>query len=194
MTVETYTNLGDVSWQCPAGVITVQVECWGCGGTGYQNIGDDGGGGGGGGAYAKTNAISVSPGKSYTVHIQAGNTAYSNFVGESSGECRAANGVGNQTGSAEQKAGGAGGTTANSIGDTKTVGINGAAGINFGNGGAGGAGGNGGAGGPSGTNGTVPGGGGGGQAYSGGAFGNYANGQVKLTYTAASNRNVSSQY
>ena len=73
-TVDTYTS--SATWTCPAGVTSVQVECWGGGGAGgsakcFGGMGDYAyGAGGAGGAYAfKT--VSVTPGLTYTVNVGA---------------------------------------------------------------------------------------------------------------------------
>lgn len=59
------------TWTCPAGVTSVQIECWGAGG-GSGGAGDAGAsGGGGGGAYSKKNAFTVVPGNNYTVTVGA---------------------------------------------------------------------------------------------------------------------------
>src|SRR5215472_12827839 len=68
----TFTTAGTFLWTCPAGVTSVQAECWGAGGAGGSGMGNTTtGGGGGGGAYSKANAISVTPGTQYTVIVGA---------------------------------------------------------------------------------------------------------------------------
>ena len=62
-----FTN-GSGSWTCPAGVSTIQIECWGGGGCGKPYAG----GGGGGGGYARVNAYSVTAGNSYTYSVGGG--------------------------------------------------------------------------------------------------------------------------
>jgi hypothetical protein len=53
-------------WMAPAGVNSIQVECWGTGAMGRSGGNRNYGiGGGGGGAYAKTNSVQVTPGKTY---------------------------------------------------------------------------------------------------------------------------------
>ena len=108
MATATFTTSG--TWQCPAGVSAVQVECWGQGGnggSGHNLVSSTyyGGAGGGGGAYAKTNAMSVRQGKTYTVQV-----GDSNFTGES-GSCTA-----NSGGNGNGISAGAGGIATN--GDT----------------------------------------------------------------------------
>jgi hypothetical protein len=67
-----------MSWTCPAGVTTIQVEAIG-GGAGARTATSSNGhvtGGGGGGSYARRNAITVVPGTVYSVmSIGAGGTA-----------------------------------------------------------------------------------------------------------------------
>jgi len=77
-----YTFTGSGVWVCPAGVTSVQVECWGGGGAGgaakaSTGSGLAGGGGGGGGAYLKNDLVGVTPGNSYTVTVGAGGTSVS---------------------------------------------------------------------------------------------------------------------
>ena len=71
-----YTTAGNFTWTCPAGVTSVQVECWGGGGAGggarKTASPGAGGGGGGGGAYAKATSITVTPGTDYTVVVGGG--------------------------------------------------------------------------------------------------------------------------
>lgn len=127
--IDTFAASG--SWLCPAGITSVDVECWGAGGGGQANTG-----GGGGGAYAKKNTITVTPGNSYTVTVGTGasntNGGDSKFNDGSSDVCIGAGGK-------SRGNGGAGGTTAASTGDTKFAGGDGFAGTNF-QGGGGGAG------------------------------------------------------
>jgi len=140
------------TWLCPAGVTSIQVEAWGAGGGGGGGgTGNkDGGGGGGGGAYINNNAVSVTPGVTYTITIGNGG----------------AGGATNTNGSP--------GNTTTATFDSVTIVPNpGAGGFGFSNGAAGGAGGaagtwNGGNGGQ-GVNNTRSGGG-------GGAAGSTANG------------------
>lgn len=72
MTVETFDAPGATGWNCPAGVTSVQVECWG----GGQSGGGPGGAGGGGdgGDYAKS-TVAVTPGASYDVYVGNGGGA-----------------------------------------------------------------------------------------------------------------------
>lgn len=74
-TVTPYTT--STTWLCPAGVFSVQVECWGAGGGGGAATAADtstsnrSGGGGGAGSYVKK-TIAVVPGTTYTVTVGAG--------------------------------------------------------------------------------------------------------------------------
>ena len=67
---QAYTTAGTFSWIAPAGVTSVSVVAVG-GGGGSQG-GSVGGSGGGGGELRYKNAISVTPGLSYTVVVGAG--------------------------------------------------------------------------------------------------------------------------
>ena len=115
MATDVYTSSS--SWVAPAGVTSVDVECYGGGGGGSASTTRLGGGGG---AYAKQTGISVTPGNSYTVTVGAGGAATVNG-GDSwfstPSTVKAAGGVAGPTGT--------GGTTANSIGGTLFRGGNG---------------------------------------------------------------------
>ncbi len=68
-------KVGTTTWLCPAGVYSVQVECWGAGGSGGGGAsGGTGkaGGGGAGGSYVKNTTVTVIPGTTYTVSVGAG--------------------------------------------------------------------------------------------------------------------------
>lgn len=211
MTTETFDT--STTWLCPAGVFSVQAEAvgGGAGGNGRAApaVSFIGGAGGGGPAYAKTNAVPVVPGNTYTITVGAAGTAGAagDNKGLSGGDswfsntgvaptstaegCLAKGGVGPAT----IAAGGVGGAAASCIGDTKTSGQNGG---NAGLGVPGGKGGDGAAplGGPggaatttqpqAGNPGTAPGGAGGGACATPGnarAGGPGAAGRVVLTYT-----------
>ena len=61
------------TWTCPAGVTSIQVECWGGGGAGGgSNLNNGVGGGGGGGGYAQNLIVPVTPGTVYTITVGAG--------------------------------------------------------------------------------------------------------------------------
>lgn len=68
---------GSGTWTCPAGVTSIQVECWGAGGgggggTAYSSTSYSGSGGGGGGEYAAEPALAVTPGKTYAYSVGVG--------------------------------------------------------------------------------------------------------------------------
>jgi fibronectin-binding autotransporter adhesin len=72
-----FTNVGTYTWTVPAGVSSVQIQCWGgggAGGGGNKQGNNTVGAGGGGGAYALQN-ITVSTGNSYTLFVGGGGTA-----------------------------------------------------------------------------------------------------------------------
>ena len=141
----TFNTVGTFNWVCPAGVTSVQVECWGGGGAGgpgaKQTAGNNtsqNGGGGGGGAYARNASVPVTPGLSYTITIPAAAVSGANgiangggivsggnvtFVGDSGATVTAAGGTGGKcansgtSNATNGQGGGAGGTTAASVGD-----------------------------------------------------------------------------
>ena len=72
-TTQTFTTTG--SFTPPPGVTSIKVECWGGGGAGGGATGNPAaGGGGGGGSYVRNDAITVTPGTSYTVTVGLGAT------------------------------------------------------------------------------------------------------------------------
>jgi len=138
-TVETFTTAGTSTWVCPAGVTSVQVECWGGGGQGggaktYP------GGGGAGGAYARLNNYSVTAGSSYTVHVGYGGSGAAGTVPGQAGDdstfstptptvvCRAKGGGGGINGTAAAFFGAGGTCPTGSVGDVINLGGSGAAG------------------------------------------------------------------
>lgn len=132
MTQTIITTLGSTSWTVPANVYSIQVECVGGGGNGSTQA-SDWGAGGGGGAYSKTNTVSVSPGA--TVYLYVGAAATDTWVNKAANSAPAstANGCLAKGGSsASAGTGGAGGSDASCIGDTR---YSGGAGANFGGGG-----------------------------------------------------------
>jgi hypothetical protein len=148
-----FTSSG--SWTCPAGVTSVQVECWGGGGAGGRSYTTNGGagGGGGGGAYARLNSFTVVPGQSYTVTVggQRTSSTTSNMASDNNGNPSWFNSTstvfapggpgGAGVSSAANGAGGTwGGTCTGCIGDLVRFGGNGVTG-NGTSGSAGGAGG-----------------------------------------------------
>lgn len=143
----TFTTSG--SWTVPSGITSVTVEAWGGGGGGggrYNQSGSSGGGGGG--AYAKA-TINVTPGNSYEYTIGDGGAGTVNILaitdGSDGGDTYWGNGsellaAGGKGGSGTT-IGGAGGLSADSVGEGKYDGGNGANGSGtVGGGGGGGAG------------------------------------------------------
>ncbi|HVM46536.1 MAG TPA: autotransporter-associated beta strand repeat-containing protein [Candidatus Acidoferrum sp.] len=136
----TYTTAGTFTWTCPAGVTSVQAECWGAGGAGGSaTVNTTCGGGGGGGGYSKGNAVSVNPGTGYTVTVGAAGTpttpttgTYGNpggdswFKDSSTVLAKGGNGGGNAATSGARGTGGAGGAAASGLGDVKYSGGTGA--------------------------------------------------------------------
>jgi len=136
--VPTVTNYnaaaGDFTWTCPAGVTSVQVECWGGGGSGSTVSQNRVGGGGAGGAYAKLNSYAVSAGNTYYIRVGAGGVSPSSGNGGAAGNdswfsnstpavvCLAKGGGGGGVG-ANNSVPGIGGTCpAGSIGDVINLG------------------------------------------------------------------------
>ena len=111
----TYTTSG--IFMAPAGVTSVQVECWGGGGAGGGRTGSVGcGGGGGGGAYTLATGVPVVPGTVYTITVGLGATGTNNS-GSGGGASSAflvstvtANGGGGGTNGGTAGLGGTGGT------------------------------------------------------------------------------------
>ncbi len=70
----TFDTAGPNDWTSPAGIISVDVECWGGGGAGGggDTNGQPGGGGGGGGSYAKETNITITAETLYNVQVGAG--------------------------------------------------------------------------------------------------------------------------
>jgi hypothetical protein len=80
---QTFTTSG--TFTVPAGVTSIQVECWGGGGGGGgNNSTSDGAGGGGGGGYSRA-TLSVISGNSYTVTVGSGGTGGTGAQDGSSG-------------------------------------------------------------------------------------------------------------
>jgi hypothetical protein len=72
-TTRTYNTSG--TFTVPAGVTSIKVEVWGAGGGGGAATGNpSAGGGGAGGAYVRNNALTVTPGATYTVTVGSGGT------------------------------------------------------------------------------------------------------------------------
>lgn len=152
---ESFTVPGTYTWTAPAGVTSVQCECWGGGGAGggTNTTANTAGGGGAGGAYAKTTSIAVTPGTNYTVTVGAGgvhNTPSSNNTAPAGGDSwfinnttiLAKGGAGGQNRTTAGNGTAGSGTTTGSIGSTLFAGGNASAGASAtaGGGGGGGAG------------------------------------------------------
>lgn len=207
MTTYTLTPASTSPWTVPAGVLQVQVECWGSGGGGGPNTGH----GGGGGAYAKKNVYAVTPGANINFTCPAGaiyNTAGADCWFASTSVVLAKGG-----GKGEVFSGtGLGGAATSCVGDVKFSGGNSGTtdvdidvsstggGSSAGTGAAGNnalsetsspgataptGGGNGGNGGVSATAGAVPGGGGGGDAAHPSTAPSGGNAQIIITDTTA---------
>ena len=72
-TTATFSTVGTTTWTCPAGVTSVQVECWGGGGAGggVANVKYILAGGGAGGNY-QVATVQVVPGTVYNIVVGAG--------------------------------------------------------------------------------------------------------------------------
>ncbi len=145
-TVEDFTTGGAGVWTAPAGVTSVQIECWGAGGAGGAGDGNNAGGGGGGGAgaYAIVNSYSVTPGANYNYTVGTGGVGGTGNGGNGSDSDFATTTCVADAGSGGLSAGngntaGAAGTAGNSTGDTTYSGGTGGAGqaTNGGTGGGG---------------------------------------------------------
>jgi hypothetical protein len=148
-TVETFTTPGDLTWTCPDGVMSIDVEAWGGGGGGGGTVYPAyGGGGGGGGAYSKKTSIAVTPGQTYAFKVGAGGLlGWANYYDGYNGEdsyfidlltVLAKGGQGGQyprSGIGPNGISGYGGAAASGVGDTKYSGGDGGGGTNNGSGG-----------------------------------------------------------
>lgn len=204
MTTVTLTPSSSSPWTAPAGVTSVQVECWGEGGKGANGaFFGSSGGGGGGGEYAKNTSVAVSPGSNYSFTIGSGGSSTDTvFTGDTvsvtahhgnnasggsagsggSGSTAPAHFNGGAGAAASGSSGGGGGSSAG----TASAGGN-ASGTTGGTAPSGGGnGGNAGTGSGNGSAGTSPGGAGGGGGNSANTTGGAgAGGQIVLTYTAS---------
>jgi len=120
----TFTTGGTATWTCPAGVTTVDVECYGAGGGGARMTSNGRGGGGGGGAYAATTGIAVSTVAAYNIAIGIGGTFGVNG-GNSTFNATTVIAAGGNGVATNSTAGGAGGSTGASTGLVKYKGGNG---------------------------------------------------------------------
>lgn len=138
MAADTFTTPGTFNWTCPAGVFSVQVECWGGGGGGGQESFGFVGGGGGGGGYSRKNAQATTPGTNYAYKVGAGGNL--NAAGQSSTFLTSvvvANG-GNGGGAASGSGNGSGAPTSGfGTGDVRWQGGDGGSGAIIGGGGGG---------------------------------------------------------
>lgn len=219
MTTVTLTPASSSPWNVPAGVTSVQVQCWGPGGDGHASGGGGSGAGGGGGEYAAETTIAVTSGGTAAFTVGAGGSGVSTVftgsvasvtahAGTSAGSGSGANGTGgtgstNTThfnggdgGNGHANAGFGGGGGGSSAGTAAVGGNGGSAGGSAGASGgtAPSGGGNGGAGGSSTTSGnpgTTPGGAGGGGGGTTHSGGAGADGQIILTYTASTSHSGS---
>ena len=218
ITTVTFNSSG--TFNVPAGVVSLDCQCWGEGGTGGTAIGGThSGAGGGGGEFAEETTLAVTAGSNYTYTIGTGGTATSTTFpgdavtvtanyghtasGSSSGVAGSGstnsihhNGGAGGAGIATANRGGGGGGSSAGTGSAGNNGTAGGAGGNSAGGSAptgGGAGGQGGT--PSGSGvqaGSVPGGGGGGGGTNGSEHGAAgAAGQVTLIYSATVNQTAS---
>lgn len=100
------------SWQCPAAITSIKVECWGPGGRG-QSVNETQGTGGGGGSYARRDAVTVVPGQTYTYTVGAGSSETDTLFTAGSVTVRGRAGANGASG-----APGAGGAAVSADGDT----------------------------------------------------------------------------
>jgi hypothetical protein len=211
---QTQTITATGTFQTPDGITSLRVECWGGGGRGGSTVSSGNEtGGGGGGAYARRNALTVTPRTNYNVQVGSGSTNTSPggdtfFNNATTVMAKGGNSVPNNNTN-----GATGGTAAASIGDVTRNGGNGANGNDGSFGGGGGSsagsnndgvnatnrngataptgGGNGGNGrnnsNGDGTAGSIPGGGGGVRSNNTGSFtgGAGARGQIIVTWTCS---------
>jgi|GEM_PF-1558983 len=147
-TTEPFGYTGSVvDWTVPAGVNSIEIECWGAGGAGLGSNGSNSSGGGGGGAYAKK-TLSVLPGQHYKFYVGKGaatsawatlpangENSYFKSFDESVIYALAEGGK-----SSTNATGATGGQASNSTGDTKNSGGKGGNGTGSGTGGGGGGG------------------------------------------------------
>ena len=123
-----FTNAGGTNWICPAGVTSVQVECWGGGGAGGSaqrtGTGNAFAGGGGGGAYARDGAFAVIPGTNYFINVGAGGISSTSDLAAIAGGDSWFN-TNNSPSSIILAKGGGGGQTVINLANSGRVGTNG---------------------------------------------------------------------
>jgi hyaluronate lyase len=157
----TLSTSGMSTWTCPANVASIQVECWGGGGSGgsaFRNGSGtrQNGAGGAGGAYAKVRSYPVTSGNTYFINVGAGGSnssaingstvsggdSWLNSIDSPSVTIIAKGGAGGATavGITAQTASGGAGTSSQSHGDVVFAGGNGFSAISSSGGGGGGSG------------------------------------------------------
>jgi len=209
MASTTYTS--DDTHVVAARTYSLQIECWGAGGSCDAEAGITAQAGAGGGGYAKETALVVSPGQSFTVTVgsgavgQTGDSWFSTdstvfAEGGDDGAIAGAGAGGNTNIGDVTQSGGTGGTIGTEGGggggegaDTGAGGNTGSngSGTSGGAGGTGGGGGDGGAGGNTGvvgSAGSIVGGGGGGRGESAAGTAVGGRGQVVVTWTPVASR------
>ncbi|WP_163401420.1 T9SS sorting signal type C domain-containing protein [Flavobacterium fluviatile] len=117
----TYTTPGNGTFKVPAGVTSLNVECWGGGGAGGGTqtpalISLFGGGGGGGGAYSRSATFVVTPATTLNYKVGAGGVGINGADGPNGENTNfstvtANGGTGGKNGNSANGAGGAGGTS-----------------------------------------------------------------------------------
>ncbi len=145
---QTY-NSGSGIWNCPNGITSITVECWGGGGAGGGNSSNYGGGGGGGGGAFSRSVITVSPGFPYPYTVGNGGNGVAGGNGNPGNDSWFASAItilakggaaGLEPVGTNGGVAGNGGAAGSSIGTTKYSGANGGAGRNNTNGTGGGGG------------------------------------------------------
>jgi hypothetical protein len=110
-------SIGTNNWQAPTDVTSIQIECWGPGGSSRHMSG------GGGGAYAKTNSVTVVPGNVYQFYVGQTFPTYSKDSYSFDNYCRACGGLPSTILNASSKSNpGEGGNAESCIGDVKVSG------------------------------------------------------------------------
>lgn len=119
-TTNTFSSPGNGTFKVPAGVTSLNVECWGAGGAGggaTAILSIFGGGGGGGGAYSRVILSPVTPSSSINYTIGFGGVGLKGENGGDGGSTlfstvTAQGGKGGRNGNSSNGTGGAGGTAA----------------------------------------------------------------------------------